>query len=295
MIKLLLLALFAALASATPNYYVMDFTLAPPGGYSGNPPYVGITPTSASFYYDAGVFYYFDVDWDGEVFDLTAIANAPEITANGSACSDGSGGAETFAMLNCPGAYWMGESYAGGLSFFILAYSDGTNAISVIDDVGCGPNAGIGCVEPPNSVMSFGSMTATDPSNVPEPDTAWMVILGVGVLFLGAYLLTDSLLAAALKDNDVKRPTAPRLDEEDRVRITCAAINHGGKIYEGTRHGIIMAKIWREAGHCKITQDEQGFMTSDGHFVNRRQAGDIAFMAGQTQERKETLLSEHVW
>ena len=79
------------------------------------------------------------------------------------------------------------------------------------------------------------------------------------------------------------------------TKIVAAAVNHGGKVWTGTRHGIIMAEIWSKGGYCKIPQEEQGFVTDTGLFVNRFQAGAIAFDAGQTATRKETLLSEHVW
>ena len=45
----------------------------------------------------------------------------------------------------------------------------------------------------------------------------------------------------------------------------------------------------------KIPQEEQGFLTNRGIFVNRYQAGAIAYMAGQTKTRKEHLLSEDLW
>ena len=38
----------------------------------------------------------------------------------------------------------------------------------------------------------------------------------------------------------------------------------------------------------------QGFITSDGKFVNRKEACRIAFEAGQTKELKELLFSEDI-
>jgi hypothetical protein len=78
-------------------------------------------------------------------------------------------------------------------------------------------------------------------------------------------------------------------------RIASAAINHNGKIWTGRRHSEIMYDIWKVDEKAKIPQSEQGFVTDTGEFVNRFQAGAIAFRAGQTKERKQTLLSEHVW
>jgi hypothetical protein len=78
-------------------------------------------------------------------------------------------------------------------------------------------------------------------------------------------------------------------------RIVAAAISHGGKVWTGGRHADIMQKIWQSGDKDRITQEEQGFVTDDGVFLNRFQAGAVAFNAGQTSERKQTLLSEHLW
>jgi hypothetical protein len=81
------------------------------------------------------------------------------------------------------------------------------------------------------------------------------------------------------------------------MKITAAAIKVDGKIYTGQRHAQIMRKIWDEDQHTdrRITQDMQGFVTEDGQFWNRYQAGAIAFKAGQTSERKRELFSEDLW
>ena len=78
-------------------------------------------------------------------------------------------------------------------------------------------------------------------------------------------------------------------------KIVAAAIRHAGFIWGGLRHGQIMQWIWEERGTEKIPQEEQGFLTNRGIFVNRYQAGAIAYMAGQTKTRKEHLLSEDLW
>jgi len=89
------------------------------------------------------------------------------------------------------------------------------------------------------------------------------------------------------------------MDREDRedinAHIVSAAINHGGKIWTGKRHSEIMQNIWDQETYAPIPQEEQGFMTDSGKFVNRFQAGAIAFRSGQTKIRKENLLSEHLW
>lgn len=82
---------------------------------------------------------------------------------------------------------------------------------------------------------------------------------------------------------------------ERAERIVAAAVKHNGKIYTGKRHAEIMREIWDEVGNVKIPQDEQGFVADNGQFLNRFQSGAVAFAAGQTKHRYETLLSEHVW
>lgn len=79
------------------------------------------------------------------------------------------------------------------------------------------------------------------------------------------------------------------------LKITQAAINFNEQILTGRRHAHIMAEIWQKHPNVKITDDMQGFVTQDGRFWNRFQAGAIAFGAGQTETRHERLISEHLW
>lgn len=85
--------------------------------------------------------------------------------------------------------------------------------------------------------------------------------------------------------------------DREKLRITDAAVMWKGKIYIGKRHSEIMHQIWDEeqTTNCKITQEMQGFVTNEGKFVNRWQAGNIAFQSGQTKHHYESLLSEYVW
>ena len=41
--------------------------------------------------------------------------------------------------------------------------------------------------------------------------------------------------------------------------------------------------------------ENQGFVTSKGNFVNRKEAAKIAFLAGQINEPEEILFSEMLW
>jgi hypothetical protein len=83
------------------------------------------------------------------------------------------------------------------------------------------------------------------------------------------------------------------MDRED-IRIKAAAIKYKGEIYEGRRHVEIIERIWDLHGYTEIPEDDQGFVTNDSRFVNRWQAGAIAFDAGQTKTRHEKLISEHL-
>jgi hypothetical protein len=80
------------------------------------------------------------------------------------------------------------------------------------------------------------------------------------------------------------------------MRIAWAAVKIGDEIWTGTRHGIIMSQIREQMADApRITQEMQGFVDDEGRFWNRFQSGAIAFDAGQTATRKETLLSEDLW
>lgn len=79
------------------------------------------------------------------------------------------------------------------------------------------------------------------------------------------------------------------------VHIVSAAINHGGKVWTGNRHIEIIETIWKAEGcRANIPENEEGFLTSEGQFVNRFQAGSIAFTAGQSKKRYEYLISSGV-
>lgn len=48
-------------------------------------------------------------------------------------------------------------------------------------------------------------------------------------------------------------------------------------------------------GNVKPNPDKQGFLTSKDRFVNRKEAGDIAFAAGQITEPTNCLFSEDLY
>lgn len=83
------------------------------------------------------------------------------------------------------------------------------------------------------------------------------------------------------------------------ITIKQAAILYSGVIYAGWRHGQIGHEMLLN-GICKRPYpggDSQGFVTSNGMFVNREDAMNIAKAAGQIDTNKEStlLFSEDLW
>lgn len=64
------------------------------------------------------------------------------------------------------------------------------------------------------------------------------------------------------------------------------------------RHKDIIANLTRHGyNSAAVGKDNQGFVTSEGRFVDRREARDIAMQAGQIGEEmtRQELHSEDVW
>ena len=76
-----------------------------------------------------------------------------------------------------------------------------------------------------------------------------------------------------------------------------AAIRKDGLLYVMERpyrhHDLIRGMAL--AGHSAPVGGEQGFITSEGRFVSREEAGVLAFSAGQTDRPIMSLLTENVW
>jgi hypothetical protein len=90
--------------------------------------------------------------------------------------------------------------------------------------------------------------------------------------------------------------TPPTINKEERkVTIVKAAIKVNGKIYEGYRHGNIMQDFWEDNPKTKIEFEDQGFLTSEGEFVSRTEAANIAFEAGQIPNGINSLDSYQVF
>lgn len=60
----------------------------------------------------------------------------------------------------------------------------------------------------------------------------------------------------------------------------------------GYRHPDIMYRFFREVSR---EPSAQGFYTSKGRFVNRKEAAKIAYECGQTSELKDILYSEDLY
>lgn len=86
------------------------------------------------------------------------------------------------------------------------------------------------------------------------------------------------------------------------MKIIAAAIMHNGITFTGTRHGHIIRDLVelgvlkeRNGVKDKITDDQQGFIDSNGIFVGRPHARTIAIAAGQVKPDHGILYSEDLW
>lgn len=94
-----------------------------------------------------------------------------------------------------------------------------------------------------------------------------------------------------------------------REYITCAAIHidngfkyeHGPKNIEtgfvicGHRHHDAIYVYSLLTNHPVKRKDMEGFLTSQNRFVSRKEAGQIAFEAGQIDEPTDCLFSEDIY
>jgi hypothetical protein len=81
-------------------------------------------------------------------------------------------------------------------------------------------------------------------------------------------------------------------------KIVLAAITFKGEIYVGRRHCEILRYIKERTGAKKVGgQWPQGFVTSEGRFVEREEAAKIALKSGQIEKLKFSsyqLFSEEI-
>lgn len=82
-----------------------------------------------------------------------------------------------------------------------------------------------------------------------------------------------------------------------KKRIVAAAIREGACIFTGAHHSSIIRYVV-ECAEIRPVKGEQGFLTSEGEFVGRREALEIALLSGQVKQdfsRVGGLLSEMLW
>lgn len=91
------------------------------------------------------------------------------------------------------------------------------------------------------------------------------------------------------------------LEDQGHERIVAAAVHAYGATWSlprPARHGDVLFAI-DQAGLCALAHgpDSEGFLTSEGRFVGRLEAADIAVKAGQTDAPKwpPRLFSEDLW
>jgi hypothetical protein len=91
------------------------------------------------------------------------------------------------------------------------------------------------------------------------------------------------LCAAIHYDDGIERPHPPR----NLTTGLCAS---------GWRHHncftVLNAAL---PNRDKIGREVQGFLTSKGRFIDRKEAGQLAFDSGQIEEVSARLFSEDVW
>lgn len=82
--------------------------------------------------------------------------------------------------------------------------------------------------------------------------------------------------------------------QEEVETVDIAAVQYKGKIYTGARHVDIIVQPLEEYGHFPVGY-VAGFLTSKGRFVNRKEAAQLAFTAGQTPQQEAFLYSEDIY
>jgi hypothetical protein len=83
-------------------------------------------------------------------------------------------------------------------------------------------------------------------------------------------------------------------------QIVAAAYLHSGKVWwlpPPNRHHHILLEIYHETGDIVRDPALQGFITTTGRFVTRKEAAQIVVESGQIKEPKwpPVLFSEDLW
>jgi hypothetical protein len=161
---------FGGVATAGPVTYTITFL-------DGGPP----VPTSGEFTYDpAAGFSNFLVSWDGVTFDLTAAANAPDVT---SPCAgESSSAATSFGLMShtlCPGSVfsWSGFAIEGLGDFGFVSGGGGPNN-QVVVELYNQPLSAFEVLDlEPGGDFTISALP--DTTAAPEPSTACVPLLSV--------------------------------------------------------------------------------------------------------------------
>lgn len=78
-------------------------------------------------------------------------------------------------------------------------------------------------------------------------------------------------------------------------KIVQAAIWQDGIMYVGRRHYNIILDMVENYGLASPIRGCQGFVTNTGRFVERDEAAEIAFKAGQVKKQHSKLFSEDLY
>lgn len=68
-----------------------------------------------------------------------------------------------------------------------------------------------------------------------------------------------------------------------------------GFVVTGRRHNNIIEFVKEKLNRVTKQNTVQGFLTSDNRFVDRKEAAEVAWQAGQTRVRENRLFSEDLY
>lgn len=98
------------------------------------------------------------------------------------------------------------------------------------------------------------------------------------------------VLGFSLPNPERLRPMGVRISRAAiKIHDCCCAVD------PPERHCDIIRAYARATGNPLPAGSVQGFVTSDGRFVDRAEAAVIAFKAGQIDKPKDELFSEDLW
>lgn len=108
--------------------------------------------------------------------------------------------------------------------------------------------------------------------------------------------------AEHLSEEDIEQIALEELEEakfkkQPKLEVVAAAIKDNGIVYSvpaPARHHDVM-KVMKDLGCKRPIDGVQGFLLSDGSFVNRSLAAQVAVRANQCYIKRGELFSEDLW